>query len=224
MKKLFLFLIAVLPQLDAFAQDFRYGVKGGVTYSDISGSDLEDEEHKYKLGWHAGVMVNIKKPASEYFSIQPELIYSRKGYENSSKPFEVRDNNNNLQYSAQQGGIVYLNYLDLPLMLNFKKKFIVFEIGPQFSYLVGYHDNSFLRQTFADGTEQIVPLESFQDIRSIDLGIATGFRLESESGVGFGLRFNQGFIKLPSETNDVSLPPPGFNQYFQLFASYLLPK
>src|SRR5688572_10406349 len=108
MKKLFLFLIAVLPQLDAFAQDFRYGVKGGVSFSDISGKDLEKDSHRHKLGWHAGIMVNMQSASNQYFSVQPELIYSRKGYENHSSPFEFTTQGTTV--TAQEGGLVYRNY------------------------------------------------------------------------------------------------------------------
>lgn len=223
MKKLFLFLIAVLPQLDAFAQDFRYGVKGGVTYSDISGKDLENDSHRHKIGWHAGIMVNIKPIANNYFSVQPELIYSRKGYENYSLPFESTSQGTTI--TAQKGGLVYLNYLDLPIMLNFKTGLIIFEIGPQFSYLVDFRDESFTRFTTKNGEESFVYTHfPKQGINKFDAGIATGFRLESSNGVALGLRFNQGFIKLQKSVTDMPVAPNGCNQYFQLFASYLIPE
>jgi hypothetical protein len=223
MKKLILFLVIVLPQFSAIAQDFRYGVKGGVNFSDISGNDLDKNSHRYKLGWHTGIMVNIKPIANTYFSVQPELIYSRKGYENYSSPFEFTDQGNKL--TAREGGLVWLNYLDLPIMLNFKTGFLIFEIGPQFSYLVGARDESLTRYTFND-TEVTVPNDRFDKsgVNKFDVGIATGLRLESSNGVALGLRFNQGFIKLQNSVTDIPLAPNGCNQYFQLFASYLIPE
>jgi hypothetical protein len=223
MKKLILFLVIVLPHFNAFAQDFRYGVKGGVNFSDISGKDLDKDSHRYKLGWHLGAMVNIKPTDNTYFSVQPELIYSRKGYESYSLPFESTSQGTTI--TAQKGGLVYLNYLDLPVMLNFKTGIIIFEIGPQFSYLVDVRDKSYTRFRSSTGEETFSHAHfSKQGINKFDAGIATGFRLESSNGVALGLRFNQGFLKLQKSVTDIPVAPNGCNQYFQLFASYLIPE
>jgi hypothetical protein len=231
MKKLLLVATAILWQFTAHAQDFRFGVKGGANFADIAGKDLDENSHRYKLGWHAGVMVNIQNSTNKVFSIQPELLYSRKGYENNSLPVEIRNSNNNLLYSQQEGGLVRLNYLDLPVIFNFKVGIIVFEVGPQVSYLVGMENEATIKHTFPDGSELTLPSSGRyekEEVKKFDAGIATGFRLETANGVGFGLRFNQGFIKLPK---DDTIPKPGspfvpsgFNQSFQLFASYLIPE
>jgi len=175
-------------------------------------------------------MLNIQYPGNTYFSIQPELIYTRKGYENHSLPAEIHDNQGNLLYSAKSGGLVKLNYLELPVMFNFKTGIIVFEIGPQLSYLVGVKNEAVVIQTLANGSVITAPdeLRQYDDkkVRKIDVGIATGFRLETDNGVGMGLRFNQGFIKInngEASTVNSHAAPAGYNQVFQLFASYLLP-
>jgi hypothetical protein len=225
MKKLFFLLILACAAFSVRAQEFRFGVKGGFNYSDINGKNLDKNSHRSKLGWHAGAMVNIQYPGNTYFSIQPELIYTRKGYENYSLPFEIRDKNNNLLYTAQEGGLVRLNYLELPVMLNFKTGIIIFELGPQFSFLVGVRDESLLQQTFVNGTITTTPLNHFEraGTAKADVGLATGLRLQTENGVSLGVRFSQGFVNLPSNTN-ARHAPPGFNQVFQVFAGYLWPQ
>lgn len=231
MKYLFLLFAFTLFTLKANSQSFRIGVKGGANYADISGKDLDKNAYQYKLTWHAGAMVNIQYPGTTWFSIQPELIYSRKGYESSSLPFTLTDNQGNLVYEAQRSGFVNFNYLEIPVMLNFKTGIIVFEFGPQFSYLFGYQNDAIVIQTLGDGT--IITVEdtgrrfSEDRLRKVDIGLATGFRLETQNGVGLGLRFNQGFIKLDNGEAASSLEsraPDGRNQIFQLYVSYLLPR
>jgi hypothetical protein len=226
MKHLFLLFAFAFLTFTANCQSFRFGVKGGANYADINGKDLAEESHRYKLGWHAGAMVNIQYPGNTWFSIQPEIIYSRKGYENFSNKFEGIDPQTNQSFTAQQGGLVHLNYLDVPVILAFRTGILVFELGPQFSYLLNYTNNALVEYTYSDGTSATVKLSGFsnQGIRKFDAGLVTGFRLETANGAGLGLRFNQGLIKLAPGKTDMVLAPSGCNQVFQLYASYLLPE
>ncbi|KAA9324976.1 porin family protein [Adhaeribacter soli] len=231
MKKLLFLALLIGNGLVMQAQDFRFGLKGGFNYSDIKGKDLNDDMHRSKIGWHAGAMVNIQYPGNTWFSVQPELIYSRKGYTNYSPKQEVRDASNNLLYTALEGGLVRLNYLDLPIMLNFKTGVVIWELGPQISYLVGYRNDAMIEQTAPDGTKTTLSSEfrrfSEDRLRKFDVGLATGFRLETQNGVALGLRFNQGFLKLDNgEAAILTVPraPNGVNQHFQVFASYLIPE
>ncbi|HSI90205.1 MAG TPA: porin family protein, partial [Adhaeribacter sp.] len=196
MKKLILLLTAFLLTIPLVqAQETRIGLKGGVNFSDLSNTKANKDKIRYKLGSHAGAFLYIPM-SSPFFAIQPEIIYSRKGYENTGQLVEIRDNQENLLYSAQNGGLVRLNYIDLPVMFTFKSSIIIFEIGPQVSMLVGVRDDSFVQQTFPDGTVVNTPLTRFsrRAVRKIDLGLATGFRLQTENGASMGIRFNQGFL------------------------------
>jgi hypothetical protein len=231
MKHLFLLIAFIFLTLTANSQSFRYGIKGGANYADINGKDLDKNAHRYRLSWHGGALLNIQYPGTRWFSIQPEILYSSKGYENYSLPFEFTDNKGVVLYSAQRGGFVRFNYVEIPVMLNFRSGIIIFEFGPQFSVLTSYRNDAVIRQTFADGTI----ITANDDIRrfdkdrlnKIDVGLATGFRLETSNGVGLGLRFNQGFIKLDNGEPAAFLEPQapdGSNQIFQLFVSYLIPE
>lgn len=227
---LFLFYLLFSAQL-AFSQSIRFGVKAGANYADINGKALDDNAHRYKLGWHAGLVANLQYPGNTWFSVQSELLYSRKGYENTGRETEISDGQGNLLYRAQNGGFVRLNYLELPVLLNFRSGIIVFEFGPQLSYLVGYRNDAFLRQEFVNSTVVITDDNDrrFAEdrLRKLDIGLATGFRLETENGVGMGLRFNQGLLKLDngdSAGRNEARAPQGHNQVFQLYASFLLPE
>lgn len=231
MKHLFFFLCFAFFTLQANCQSYRYGLKGGANYTDINGKDLDKNAHRYRLSWHGGAMLNIQYPGTKWFSIQPEIIYSSKGYENYSLPFEIPDNKGNVLYSAQRGGFVRFNYIEIPLMFNFRSGIIVFDIGPQLSYLVSYRNDAVVRQTFSDGTIITANDDARRfdksRLRNFDLGLATGFRLETSNGVALGLRFNQGFIKLDNDEGASPLvprAPDSRNQVFQLFVSYLIPE
>ncbi len=231
MKNVLLLLLLALLTLPIQAQSFRFGAKGGANYADINGKDLNKDSHQNKLTWHAGVMTNIQYPGNTYFSIQPEILYSRKGYENTGPETELKDNQGNLLLTEQSAGLVGLHYIDVPVMFNFKSGIIIFEIGPQVSVLTGVQNEAIIRQTYPDGTIQ-TRNDDFRRfdkdrVRKLDVGFATGFRLETHNGVGLGIRFNQGFIQLDNgKAASLMTPraPEARNQVFQLFVSYLLPE
>ncbi|MFC5271155.1 porin family protein [Adhaeribacter terreus] len=231
MKKLLLLALLAFSGVEAMAQDFRFGAKGGLNYSGLTAKGINEKGFDNKLGWHAGLMVNIQYPGNTWFSIQPELLYTRKGYENFSDPVEIRDGQQNLLYTEQQGGIVRLNYLELPIMLNFKLGLLIFEAGPQLSYLVGYHNDAFITQTFPDGSDSSTdsPIRQYSQDRlhNFDFGLAGGLRLEGSNGAALGIRYSQGFRKLDdADTLAPGVPaaPNARNQVLQLYVSYLIPE
>lgn len=56
-------------------QEVTFGAKAGVNFANVTG-DVENADSK--IGFHVGRIVEIA--ISEKFSIQPELLYSAKGY------------------------------------------------------------------------------------------------------------------------------------------------
>lgn len=77
MKKiLVLAVITVLGFANANAQEIKFGVKGGLNFSTVSGDNTEniDDVTSYNIG------VVSEIPLSEKFSFQPEILYSRQGY------------------------------------------------------------------------------------------------------------------------------------------------
>ena len=102
MKKLFLGLSIAASSL-VFSQQF--GIKGGMNVSTISDEGYDDT--KSKVGYYGGVFVNI--PASESFSIQPEVIYNNLGS-------EVKGTVLGNSYSQK----LNLNYITVPVMFQYK--------------------------------------------------------------------------------------------------------
>ncbi|RIJ37394.1 porin family protein [Pontibacter oryzae] len=88
------------------------GIKGGVNFASVHGSDKD----KYgsvnsHTSFHAGVYAQFA--ISELFSIQPELLYSRKGFE-------------------RQDSVYRLDYLEVPVLAVFNiTDNLSVHLGPQ---------------------------------------------------------------------------------------------
>ena len=115
MKKiLVLAVFTVLGFANVNAQEIKFGVKGGLNFSTVSGKNTEKID--YVTSYNIGVVSEI--PLSEKFSFQPEVMYSRQGY-------SLGDN------------IVALNYLNIPLMGKYYvTKGFSLEAGPQAGFLL----------------------------------------------------------------------------------------
>ncbi|WP_108807467.1 porin family protein [Aquimarina spinulae] len=112
MKKLFLLAIAVIGfSISSNAQDIKLGFKGGVNFATLNGDNVNDNLDG-RTGYHIGAVVQIG--LSDMFAVQPELIYSAQGIENTD-----------------------IDYLNLPVLVKFKfAKFFSAEAGPQFGFVV----------------------------------------------------------------------------------------
>ena len=99
-----LFAIAVLYCTNgANAQNsIRFGIKGGLNVSNLITSDVNTQNALY--GYNAGVF--LKLPLNNYFSLQPELLYTTKGAEL----------NYNNSYVTGTGRFA-INYFELPVLV-----------------------------------------------------------------------------------------------------------
>ncbi|MHA7059067.1 porin family protein [Aquimarina sp. M1] len=109
MKKLFFLAIALIGFTTiSNAQSLKFGVKGGVNFSNINGdADLDS-----RTGYHIGFVGQFG--IADKFAIQPEVLYSAQGADD-------RD----------------IDYLNVPILVKYKfLKFLSFEAGPQFGIVV----------------------------------------------------------------------------------------
>lgn len=132
MRKLYLLALLLLCGFTGFAQDegptrvqqnhnilsgldapnAGFGIKAGVNFANLHGSDKDGlGDVSGHTNFHVGVFAQIA--FGDFFSIQPELLYSRKGYERNDSTFR-------------------LNYFDVPLLavFNISENFSV-HLGPQ---------------------------------------------------------------------------------------------
>lgn len=137
LKKLFIapvFAAALFSSGSIFAQDqtnssaydmdareeLKVGIKAGMNYSNVYSESGDDFVADGKVGFAGGVFVSI--PLNQLIGIQPELMYSQKGFKGDFLGAE---------YKAT------FDYLDLPIHLQIKPtENISILAGPQFSYLL----------------------------------------------------------------------------------------
>jgi hypothetical protein len=120
MRKIILSAIAVMAFGFTNAQETRFGVKGGLNLSNITGGNVDGT--KSLVGFHVGGFAEIK--IAEKFAIQPELLYSAQGSTFEAGPFFGDFD-------------VKLNYLNIPVLAKYYivPKFSV-EAGPQLGVLL----------------------------------------------------------------------------------------
>lgn len=102
-----------------YAQEVKFGIKGGLNLAGINGDETDDLN--MRTSFHIGGAAEIK--LNEKFAIQPELLYSSQGavIDTPDKPV--------LQY----------DYINLPVMGKvFVTEAFSVELGPQ----VGYNINA----------------------------------------------------------------------------------
>lgn len=184
MKKLIIALVFVLSGV-SFAQAQSFGVRGGANISNLSGDLRNEERFENKVGFHAGAILNFGI-VDDFFSIQPELLYSVKGFKNSDEEFTL------LGQTRRREGKVNYNYLDLPILAKIKAGPLYFEAGPQASYLLSVNNET---KTYINNSLQSTTRDerSKEGITDLEVGYAAGIGLASRNGISFGVRYNGSF-------------------------------
>ncbi|WP_375416047.1 porin family protein [uncultured Hymenobacter sp.] len=228
----------------ARAQDatgFRLGVKFGGTYSNVSGDDVKQftganystDLGDYKLGYNAGVGIQIPVSSDGFFVIAPELLYNRKGYEITSDRntgFAAGSNISSIEIEQQR----VLHYVDLPILARINAGGLFFELGPQVSYLFGSKNKSQTTTKFSNGDKDKVENDGqFQtylgtlldnseksDLSNVDISGVAGIGYQLTSGLNFSLRYARGFNSIIDSKNSDN-EPKVFNNAFTLQAGYL---
>jgi hypothetical protein len=184
-------------------RDFKFGIKGGVNFSNINNS--EASSNKALTGVNFGLFTKL--PITNSFAIQPEIYYTTKGS-------ELTYQNVFVDGTAEFD----LNYIEVPVLavFNITENFN-FHVGPYASYLVNENvknvsDTSFNFENNIDSG----------DFKKFDTGIAAGFGFEGKS-LGIGVRYNFGFVTVGEEktylgTNYVF--PDGKNSVLNVYLSY----
>jgi hypothetical protein len=215
MKKFTLLLLAGLSFSFAQAQSAKVGLKAGANYSNISG-DLQNEDvYQNKFGFNGGLTANFSLTDDGFLSIQPELLYSQKGYQ-----YRDEEYTDLLGRKIKNKGSRHFNYLDLPVLLKINAGGLFFEGGPQLSYLLGIRDNT-ERSVNGAETEGWRKIEK-DNLAELEIGYAAGVGFQATNGVSLGLRYN-------GSINDLAKSDPNNDELvnarhsvFQLQLGFLL--
>lgn len=135
MKRIYLILTALtfvtltaIAQEDSFRESAHFGVKAGLNYSNVYDSEGEEFDANAKLGFAGGMFLSV--PIAEFIGIQPELLFSQRGFQASGR---LLGSNYNFTRTT--------SFIDIPIMLSvMPSEFITLLAGPQYSYLVQRKD------------------------------------------------------------------------------------
>lgn len=125
MKKVILLLTSFIS-VTAFSQeetktsDAKFGIKGGLNYTTVTKGDFE-EGLDPRTSFHIGFVGEIPL-IGKAISLQPEVLYSRQGFENN---FVFLGTNYKEEYQV--------DYINIPVLLKLHAGNVLsFEAGPQF--------------------------------------------------------------------------------------------
>ncbi|MEO9871972.1 porin family protein [Ekhidna sp.] len=178
--KLFLLTSCLVLVIGAHAQNFRSGIKGGFNYSSLYVDDVEDR--KIRPGFHIGVFGQT--PLGEATALQTELLYTTAGNRTTynSGPFDGEVDFN-------------LNYLQLPVLLNFKVADILeIHAGGYAALLLGANTSS--EGDFGSSFQEL----DRDNFESLDFGVAAGVGVNL-SALQIGLRYNLGLTEIAKSSS-----------------------
>lgn len=186
-KSLGLLAIALVAGTISFAQGV--GFKAGANINKIDGKGFKEEfRYGYSLGGFAELYFN------KVWGLQPEVLFNQ---------YQTRTSNDfNEVVPGGTGDLkgVKLNYLSIPLLLNFRPvQFLTFQAGPQFGILMN-RDQNLLKngeQAFKNG--------DFSMLGGVQLNLG---------GLRVGGRYQVGLNNL----NDIDNQNKWKNQGFQVYA------
>jgi opacity protein-like surface antigen len=234
MKKLFLGLAVVAGSL-AFAQEtkttptvttvnnekepIRFGIKAGGNAASFNDQDVS--LNNQKLGFHAGVLVNI--PLSKKFALQPEVLYNQLGAKSVISSSEVTTGATTVKTREDVSST--LNYISVPLMLQMRptEKFYI-EAGPEFSYFINGKDKG--QRTIESTTGGVTTTQTSStsedinkdDIKKFNVGLGLGLGYDFTHNFGINARYVNSLTNI--DANPVKGEDAITNRVFQLGLNY----
>jgi len=194
-------LLATAALSSAQAQDIRLGLRAGANYSNLAGNIKNQDTYNNKIGFLGGVMLNVPVTSDGFFSVQPEVLYSQKGFDN--KPTEYTGL---LGGKQKREGSVNYNYLDVPVLLKINASGFVFEAGPQYSYLLSANDATKTTTTPAlGGSPTTTESQNKRDVSGLnrnELGYLAGVGYQASNGLSLNLRYTGAFNDFVKSDNN----------------------
>jgi len=157
--------------------NLSFGLKIGANYSTVYDTQGENFRTTPKFGLATGAF--IAYPLGRKIGIQPELLFSQKGFQSTGT---IQGNTYNL--------IRTISYINIPLLFSFKPgEYFTIMAGPQYSYLL------YRKNIFANGTTSAEQMQEFENdnIRRNTLCFTGGTDI-TLSHIVFGARAGWDFI------------------------------
>mgnify|MGYP004535620153 CR=1 FL=1 len=159
----------------AHAQAPRIGVKAGLNFANFSGKDAG--QAKALAGFNGGLFANFATVGDNFFSIQPELLYSVEGAKFKPGDSKVK---------------AHLRNLQLPVLAKIDVGGLFFEAGPQVGYLLS-------SKVERKDAPFAIP---GGDFNRVQFGYVAGLGYQLDNGPSLEVRYNGG---LRNVTEDAKL-------------------
>ncbi|TDE44423.1 PorT family protein [Flavobacterium rhamnosiphilum] len=197
-------VITFMTLTNANAQEnvAKFGVKGGVNFSNLYTEDVDD--NNMLTGFNVGFFAKL--PIANNIALQPEISYTGKGA-------ELVYNNAFVSGTAQ----FKLDYIEVPLLLvvNVTKNFNI-HAGPYAAYMVSAKTTN----KSDSGSYNFEDNIDTDDFNKFDAGLAGGVGIDLEP-VSFGVRYNYGLTKIGKEDSSTSFSSPDAkNSVLSFYAAF----
>jgi hypothetical protein len=156
----------------------KWGIKGGLNLTNLYVANATTEN--MKVGFNGGMYVKI--PFTRGFSLQPELLYSTKGAQDTYS--------NSLQGSGQYR--FNLGYIEMPVLA-------VVNLAPNFNLHLGgyaaYMTNAEVKNVNDNGTIEGATSLNADNFNRWDFGLIGGLGFDIQN-VTIGARYNYGLMNI----------------------------
>lgn len=162
-------------------EKLKFGPKAGLNFSNVYDEKTDDFTADQKVGFAGGVFLHL--PIGKYIGLQPELLYSQKGFKGNGTMLGS-------DYSFKRT----TSYLDIPLLLALKPiENLTIVAGPQYSFLLNQNDK-FDNTSVSYEQEQAIKNDN---IRKNILGLLLGLDMQLDQvmlgfRVGWDIQNNNG--------------------------------
>ena len=182
--KFVLLLTTLLISANVFSQSSRIGVKAGLNMSNMTVEGNNDQNLKF--GLNAGLLGKFM--LTETFALQPELLYSSKGFKNNFDESLFADGEAKFN----------LNYIDIPVKLvYYLAEDFSFQFGPYVGYLLGANVSTDAEVLDFYNIDSVDELDRDR-FNALDYGLIGGLEFELEPLV-VGFSYNLGLAKVAAD-------------------------
>lgn len=182
-------------------EKMQFGLKAGLNYSNVYDERTDEFYSDPKFGFAGGMFLRI--PISKYLGIQPEILYSQKGFKGEGVLLDS-------EYDFTRT----TSYIDVPIQLAFKpSEYLTIVAGPQYSYLVSQKDD------FDNTLVSYSQKEEFENdnIRNNILGFVAGLDINIKNIV---LSTRMGWDIMNNHGDGTSNTPRYKNMWYQATIGY----
>ena len=174
-KHITLIILLLFLGINSIAQQFHGGVMAGLVGSQVAGDTWSGYK---KAGIFAGGYVNLD--IGTVSALQLELTYFQKG-----------SRENPTEKNGYQSYLLRLNYIEMPILYQYKTGRFTIEVGPSAGFLMGYYE-SVNQEVISDRQYYVKPAR-------VTLQINLGFQFALTPKIGVDFRTNNSLLNIYSQ-------------------------